>query len=166
MSETKNIKPQESILQPNKLIDLKNRFFQERDRYIRVLLSDPNFAIAAEHQPQALLEDLLSSIDVKSLIPNSDEVYESGMGKMQIARILLSTLPKIQKAINVGSIPVQVASLPRVKNLKDLSDTIGLPAIDLWIIGSTRGQYSTLSAYLKANVFNLIPTVLSNFLNL
>lgn len=166
MSETKNIKPQESILQPNKLIDLKNRFFQERDRYIRVLLNDPNFSIASEHQPQALFEDLFSSIDIKSLIPSSDEVYESRVGKMQIARIILGTLPKIQKAINVGAIPVQVSSLPRVKNLKDLSDTIGLPAVDLWIIGSTRGQYSTLSAYLKANVFNLIPTFLSNILNL
>lgn len=166
MSEEKNIKPQGSSLQPNKLIDLKNRYFQERDRYIRVLLNDPEFSILPEYQPQALIGDLINSIDIKSLLPKPDEVYESGIGKMQIARVLLSVLPKIQKAININSIPVQVTSLPKVKSLKDLSDTIGVSVLDLWIIGSTRGQYSNLADYLKANVFTLIPTFFSNFLNL
>lgn len=166
MSEANNNKPQESSLQPNKLIDLKNRFFQERDRYIRVLLNDPNFLISPEYQPQALISDLFNSIDIKSLFPKSDEVYESGVGKMQIARVLLSVLPKLQKAININSIPIQVTSLPKVKSLKDLSDTIGLSTTDLWIIGSTRGQYTNLADYLKANVFTLIPTFFSNFLNL
>lgn len=166
MSETKKTKPQESALQPNKLVDLKNRFFQERDRYIRVLLNDPNFSISPEYQPQNLISDLFNSIDIKSLIPKPDEVYESGVGKMQIARTLLGVLPKIQKAININSIPVRVTSLPRVKTLKDLSDIIGLSTVDLWVIGSTRGQYSNLADYLKANVFTLIPTFFSNFLNL
>lgn len=166
MSEMKHIKPNEPTLQPNKLMDLKNRFFEERDRYVRVLLNDPNFQIPPESQPKAIIEELISSIDIKSLIARQDDDFEPGVNKIQIAKMLLSTLPKMQKIINVNSIPIRVSTLPKVKTLKDLSDVIGLPAIDIWIIGSTRGQYTNLADYLKANVFSLIPTVISNFLNL
>lgn len=166
MSEMKHIKPDEPALQPNKLMDLKNRFFQERDRYIRVLLNDPNFQIPPESQPKAIIEELISSIDIKSLISRQDDDFEPGVNKMQIAKMLLSALPKMQKVINVNSIPIRISTLPKVNTLKDLSDVIGLPAIDIWIIGSTRGQYTNLADYLKANVFSLIPTVISNFLNL
>lgn len=166
MSEIKRIKQEESVLQPNKLMDLKNRFFQERDRYIRILLNDSEFQIPPEYQPQSIFEDVLSSLDIKSLLPKSEDDFDTGFNKMQIARLLLGALPKLQKAININSIPIHVSTLPKVKTLRDLSDVIGLSSVDLWIIGSTRGQYTNLADYLKANVFNLIPTFISKFLTL
>lgn len=166
MSEKTGVLSNEGLLQPNKLVDLKKRFFQERDRYIRTLLNDPGFIIPTESQPQNMLSDLLTSIDIKSLLPQEDDLINSGVDKMKVARLIFSVLPKIQKAFNVGSIQVHVSSLPKVSCLKDLSDLIGLPVMDLWIIGSTRGQYVNLADYLKANVFTIIPTLFSNFVNL
>lgn len=166
MSEQTSVLNNGDLLQPNKLVDLKKRFIQERDRYIRTLLNDPNFVIPTESQPQNMLSDLLTSVDIKSLIPREDDLIDSGVDKMKVARVILSVLPKIQKAFNVGSIRIHISSLPKVSCLKDLSDLIGMPVMDLWIIGSTRGQYVNLADYLKANVFTIIPTLFSNFVNL
>lgn len=166
MSEKTSVLNNEGLLQPNKLVDLKKRFFQERDRYIRALLNDPNFVIPAETQPQNMLSDLLTSIDLRSFLPHEDDLIDSGIDKVKVARVIFSALPKIQKAFNVGSIPIHISSLPRITCLKDLSDLTGMPVMDLWIIGSTRGQYVNLADYLKSNVFTIIPTLFSNFVNL